>query len=102
MENTDYLYKTKPNYIFVVFMIIGAGFFIFLSSLAWPFKNGNITADVLLVFFGLFAFLFLCFVIGFKIIYLTSTEIIITIPVIFYKRVIMLSDIKICRTKMYL
>jgi len=51
MENTGYLYKTKPNYIFIVFMIIGTGFFIFLSSLTWPVKGNNIAALIILVIF---------------------------------------------------
>ena len=94
MENIGYLYKTKPNYIFIAFMIIGSGFFIFLSSLAWPVKSNNIAAVIVLFIFCLFALLCLSLAIGFKVYYLTQAEIIITIPLIFYKRTIMLSDIK--------
>lgn len=94
MENADYLYKTKPNYIFIVLMVAGAGFSIFLSSLAWPAKEGNITADIFLLLFCLFALLCLSLAIASKIIYLTATEIIITVPVFFYKRILLLSEIK--------
>jgi hypothetical protein len=94
MESADYLYKTKPNYVFMVFMIAGAVFFIFLSSLSLPVKDNNIAAIVFLILFGLFAMACLSLAIGFKIYYLTQTEIIITIPLVLYKRVILLSDIK--------
>jgi len=94
MENTDYLYKTKPNYIFMGFMILSAGFFIFLSTLGGPVKSNNITAIIFLIIFGLIALACLSLAVGFKIYYLTQTAIIITIPVIFYKQVILLGDIK--------
>jgi len=94
MENTDYLYKTKPNYIFIMFMMMGAGFFIVLSSLTWPIKSDNIVAVSIMVIFCFFALLCISLVIGFKVYYLTQTQIIITIPVILYKRTVLLSDVK--------
>jgi len=78
----------------MVFMIAGAGFFIFLSSLGDPIKSNNIAAIIILIIFYLFALGCLSLALAFKVYYLTQTELIITIPIIFYKRVIMLGDIK--------
>jgi len=99
MGTINYTYKTRPNYVFMVFMLLGAGFFIFLNSLVWPVKSYNGTALIVPVISGLFALLCLYLAVGFKIIYLTPTEIIITIPVVFYKRTLLMSDIKTLNDK---
>jgi hypothetical protein len=74
-------------------MIIGAGFFIFLMTWVWPEKV-NITTAIFPALFGLFALLCLSLAIGFKVYYLTQSDIIITIPVVFYKHTVSLGDIK--------
>ena len=45
MEST-YLFKTKPNYFFMIFMIAGAVFFVFMANLSLPVsKLGELSKE---------------------------------------------------------
>lgn len=97
----NYIYKTGPNYFFIIFMLVGAGFCAFLVNL-FPSntvvigaseKTGHLIVVVFKGFVALFGLLCLFMVIGFKRFYLTQDELIMSRPLLFYKRVIALSDL---------
>jgi hypothetical protein len=104
MANEPYLFKTQPGYICIAVGIIGAGFSSFLAHSMWVSSWNNVqgtdlqTAHIIeLIFLGLlvlFSAVCLYLVISFKIIYVTHNELIITRPLFFYKRDILLVDIK--------
>jgi len=100
----DYLFKTKPNYFFMFFMVAGAVFFVFMANLLCPLsKLGELPKEdktsfwvhvtVMFIFFG-FSVMCLVLALAFKVIYLTQNEVIVSTPLFFYKRTIMLNEIK--------
>ena len=97
------LYKATPNYFFVFVMAIGVFFSMVFAWKIWPERidvqgvsrsTGYIVITVLTAIS--FALSVLCFmlIICSKVIYLTTDSIIITMPLVFYKRVIMLNEVK--------
>ena len=93
-----YIYKTKPGYFFIFFMIIGGVFSAFIIHLFWPFFEFGTATIKIFVFVSsaLFILILGCSIwsiIGFKIFYLTQNELIIVRPFLRYKRHIPLSDI---------
>jgi len=98
-----YIYKTNIPYVFIILMAFGAAFSSFMLSLMYPIKQASgqgIDPDIGLwiarCFMLPFIFLALaCFygIIGFKLIYLTSDELIIRRPLLMYRRRIDLTQI---------
>ena len=98
MATDNYIYKTKPGFFFIFFMIIGAVFSAFIIHLFLPFYGSGTVVTNVIVFVSLtfFILIFCCSIwsiIGFKIFYLTGSALIIARPFLFYKRMILLSDI---------
>jgi hypothetical protein len=84
-------------------MFFASIFFAFLANLLVPImwqihnpgKNlGYIIGYLCLCAFVVFSIYAFCIAIGYRIVYLTTSELIIHIPVIFYKRTISLNNIK--------
>jgi len=100
---TECIYKTKVPYAFIACMIFGVAFFGFLFNSTYHVKQApgeKIDPETALWIIAgvssLFAFFAVCClygVIGFKIIYLTSDELIIRRPLLMYRRRIYLPDI---------
>nr|WP_294792179.1 hypothetical protein [uncultured Mucilaginibacter sp.] len=99
----EYIYKTKIPYAFIVFMTLGTAFWGFILYLMYPMKPApgqdidDETAlwiargfELIIVFLAL-----CCFygVIGFKLSYLTSDELVIHRPLLMYRRRVDLIEI---------
>jgi len=95
---SKYLYKTSPNYFFIFIMLIGIVAPAFIADKVWVSNALNSGHPVtVIIFVGvLLAFLVLCLglIIASKVIYLTTDHLIIAMPLIFYKRGILYSEIK--------
>jgi|GEM_PF-3533566 len=99
----EYIYTTKVPYWFLLFMAFGTAFFVFLLSLIYPIKiapgqdiSPKTASWIAAGFSAPFAFLAICCfygVVGFKLIYLTSDELIIRRPLLMYRRIIDLTEI---------
>ncbi len=102
MADNNYIYKTKPNYLFILLMIIGVVFCAFIVNLVLSSnmvvhgvseKTGHLIIIIFICFFALLGLGCLFIVVGFKMFYLTHDELIMSRPFLFYKRSISLLDI---------
>jgi hypothetical protein len=96
-----YIYKTGPNYLFIIFMIIGTALCAFLVNLVWSSgmtvhgtseKTGRLIILIFIGFFVLFGLVCLFMVIGFKTFYLTQDELILKRPLLLFSQRISLKD----------
>ncbi|MFB9841141.1 hypothetical protein [Mucilaginibacter ginsenosidivorans] len=103
MTPEQYVYKTKPPYVYLVIYLLSAGFFCFIGSLVMPmFKNAAHAHDqsseiITGIILGGFLFFVLCslwLILAFKICYLTSTELVITRPLLSWKRTVLFTEIE--------
>ncbi|GAC1304654.1 MAG: hypothetical protein NVSMB24_12400 [Mucilaginibacter sp.] len=103
MKGNDLPYKSKPAYITIAFGILGLLFFGFLVHLIYTSNNfdkgvGETASNVIIyiilgvfIFFGLGSF---WLAIGMQIYLITESELIITRPLFFGERKILISDIE--------
>ncbi len=99
----SYIYKTKVPYVFIILMTFSAAFSLFMLSLMSPIKQapgqGIDVETALWIKWGfMLPFIFMALAciwgfVGFKLIFLTSEELIIRRPLLMYQRRIDLSDI---------
>jgi len=99
MNEVKYRIKTIPNFFFIGFCIISTIGFAFIAYLAWPSSKGVHDEDYVInqVTSGVFMFFSLMsiyYILRLEKCYLTDHELIITRPLLFIRRTILLSDIE--------
>lgn len=105
MTSEEYFFKTRPAWFFLAFMFVAGSICVWVAYQLWyhmPVKPNNGTGSsadmiakiVFTCFFALFGLLCFSLIIGLKICYLTSNELIITRPLLFYKHIIRRADIR--------
>jgi hypothetical protein len=103
MKQEDYLFKTRPQYLLIIFSIVSAiasayiGYIIWQSNKATPRadeRTGHIIAMIFSGFFIMFSLVCLYCFSRVEICYLTKDELIISRPLLFFYHKILLSDIE--------
>jgi len=99
MNEDNYIFKTKPNFIFIGFAIISAIGYAFIAHLAWPSKTNVHNTDYVLALITPAIFILLSVastfcVLRLEICYLRPHELIISRPLLFIRRAVLLSDIE--------
>jgi len=100
----EYIYKTKPAWVFLTLMLAVGLFCMWMTYFSWTasWKSSNGTSEatvfVFKTVFTAFIFIFgsicLSMVLGMKICYLTETELIVKRPLLFFQRVVQRADIR--------
>ena len=105
MTSEEYIFKTRPAWFFLAFMFVAGSICVWVAYQLWNHmpvesnvgagSSANMIAKIVFTsFFALFGLGCFSLVVGLKICYLTSTELIIRKPLLFYKRIIQRSDFR--------